>query len=220
MPTGREWLNMLPYGGAINGFRDGGFRGGMTGLWNGSMPGRATNFFRGLGDGVQGNGLAGLMGHGYSPYAPGTGGLAGPPTAAEQYGVPGSPDFVGPPEAGGGSGGGWMDWIAEHLSGMGGGGGGRPSGNSTYGGGVGNARAAVELPADIQEAAIITACQWFRGSLHKPADLKLESGDAADVVDGSIASPPCATDTSDPMAARTLPATGMPTICCPVLGSE
>ena len=50
--------------------------------------------------------------------------------------------------------------------------------------------------------------------------LKLESGDAADVVDGSIASPPCATDTSDPMAARTLPATGMPTICCLVLGSE
>lgn len=135
MPTGREWLNYLPYGSAINGFRDGGMRGGFMGLWNSSMPGRAVNFFRGLGDGVQGNGLAGLMGHGYSPSGIAANGYnAGPPTAAEQYGNPASPDFVGPPEAQDGNGGGWMDWIAQHLGGSG-------SGGGFQGGGLGNARA-------------------------------------------------------------------------------
>lgn len=39
------------------------------------------------------------------------------------------------------------------------------------------ARAAVELPADIQEASIITVCQWFGGALAVPAGIKVESGD-------------------------------------------
>lgn len=122
-----------PMGGTINAFRDGGMRAGFTNLWNQSVPGRLFNGFRGLGDGIQGNGLAGFLGHGNGGANLANGVAAGPPTAAEQYGNPSSPDFVGPPEADAANP--WMQWLAQHT-------GGSSSGRGFQGGGIGWNRAA------------------------------------------------------------------------------
>lgn len=103
-------LGLLSGNPTANAFRDGGMSGGFRNLFNQSMPGRVINGFRGLGDGVQGNGLAGFLGRGYNP-----GTMVGSPTNTTGVMAPNSPYTAGPPQSLAGYGG----LSAQDLAGLG-----------------------------------------------------------------------------------------------------
>lgn len=98
----------LPFMRIINAFRTGGFRGGATQAWNGSMPGRVVNGIRGIGNGVQGDAINGFLGRGTTPggtifgFGDGRGGLrtgsGAPPSTTVPYGsFSGEGMFPNPP---------------------------------------------------------------------------------------------------------------------------